>query len=306
MIQQNLHPIQKYKDSDTDGVKQFGIESYHIFTEQHIWDTVLLNQPFYSEYFAIMLIQQGEVNLSCNLAEYTLHKNSLFFIAPKLSYEIKSVNPDSHLVGIAFDSEFMSQNGLHLTSLDVLGTFSSGISPHYALKEEDVYILQSLFNVIQKKTGLDHSHVLDKETSLHTVLAIIYEAATIYNRRHTVGQVKLTRKEVITLNFLQQLSEHYKEERSVQYYAGSLFVTSRHLSQVIKEITGKTAGGLIDDAVIMQAKILLANPSFNVSQVAEFLQFSDQSFFGKFFKKHMGISPSEYRINRRLFRNPPF
>lgn len=306
MIPPDLHPIKNYKSSSAEGIKQLGIDNYYVFTEQHMRDTVLLNQPFYSEYFAIMLIQQGEVNLRCNLVEYVLHKNSLFFVAPNLSYEIRSVNPDSHLVGITFNSEFLTQNGLHLTSLDVLGIFTSGISPLYALNEEDVYILQSLFNVIQKKAELNHSHFTDKETSLHSVLAIIYEAAAIYNRHHTLGQVKLTRKEVITVNFLKLLSAHFKEERSVQYYAGSLFVTSRHLSQVIKEITGKTAGGLIDDAVIMQAKILLANPSFNVAQVAESLQFSNQSFFGKFFKKHMGISPSEYRINRRLFRNPPF
>jgi len=306
MIPQDFHLIENYKSSSADGDIQYGIENCHIFSEQHLRDNVLLNQPFYSEYFAIMLIQQGDVNLRCNLVEFTLRKNNLFFVTPQLSYEIESVNPDSHLVGIAFNSEFLAQNGLHLTSLNALEIFSSGISPYYELNDGDVYILQSLFKVIQKKMEWNNSSVFDKETYLHCVLAIMYEAAAIYNGNHTIKQVKLTRKEVITVNFLKLLSGHYKEERSLQYYAGSLFLTSRHLSQVIKETTGKTAGKLIDDAVIMEAKILLVNPSFNVAQVANSLQFSNQSFFGKFFKKHMGITPSAYRINKRVVKNPPF
>ena len=306
MIPQDLSPIKNYIDSSVDSNKQLGIKNYHVFSEQDMQNTILLNQPVYSKYFAILLIQQGEVNLRCNHVEFTLHKNNLFFVAPQLLYEIKSVNSDCRLVGLAFNAEFLSQNGLHLTSLNTLKIFSSGISPHFEVNEEEVDILQSLFKVMLKQTELNYLQAFDKETSLHCVLAIMYESAAIYSRHHIVGQVKLTRKEVITVNFLKLLSGHYKEERSLQYYAGCLFLTSRHLSQVIKETTGKTAGELIDDAVIMEAKILLVTPSLNVAQVADSLQFSNQSFFGKFFKKHTGNSPSEYRINKRVVKNPPF
>ena len=91
------------------------------------------------------------------------------------------------------------------------------------------------------------------------------------------------------------LNENFKTERSVQFYADTLYMTSGHLSKVLKQVSGKTAGQLIDDAVIMEAKILLAAPELTVAQVANELQFSDQSFFGKYFKKHTGLPPSKFR-----------
>jgi AraC-like DNA-binding protein len=247
------------------------------------------------------------MKIFCNLVEFSLHKNSLFFIIPKLLYELKSISSDSILTGVAFNSSFMIQNGLYLTSVEILEIFSSQVPPHYLLNEEEVHTLRPLFELLKNKTAVDQeANSFNMEIIRHCLLALIFEAGLIYQRYRTVREVKLTRKEEITLGFLKLLFVHFKKERSVQFYADSLFITSRHLSQVIKETTGKTAGELIDEAVIMQARLLLGNPSVNIAQVAETLQFSDQSFFGKFFKKHVGISPSEYRINSRVLQNPPF
>jgi AraC family transcriptional regulator, transcriptional activator of pobA len=63
----------------------------------------------------------------------------------------------------------------------------------------------------------------------------------------------------------------------------------------VKEITGKTAGEIINDFVLLEAKMLLDNPSLSIAEIADELQFSDQSFFGKYFKRLTGMSPKEYR-----------
>jgi AraC-like DNA-binding protein len=64
---------------------------------------------------------------------------------------------------------------------------------------------------------------------------------------------------------------------------------------MVKEITNKTCGEMIDEIVIMEAKIMLDDLGLSVATVAEQLQFSDQFFFSKFFKKHTGITPSKYK-----------
>ncbi|WNW02394.1 AraC family transcriptional regulator [Tenacibaculum sp. HL-MS23] len=97
------------------------------------------------------------------------------------------------------------------------------------------------------------------------------------------------------IRFLDLLNENFKSERSVQFYADVLCITSGYLSKVLKEVSGKTANQLIDEAVILEAKLLLNNPILSISEIAENLQFSDQSFFGKFFKKHTGLSPTAFR-----------
>jgi AraC-like DNA-binding protein len=215
---------------------------------------------------------------------------------PKLLYEFTSISADTLLTGVAFNYSFMIQNGLHLSSIETLEIFSPKISLHYLLNDKEIAILSPLFELLQKKTAEQETNIFNREIARYCLLALISEVDFILQQYRNLRDVKLTRKEEITLRFVKQISIDFKRERSVQYYAEALFLTPRHLSQVIKETTGKTAGELINEAVIMQAKLLLHNPFANIAEVAESLRFSDQSFFGKFFKRHVGVSPSEYRV----------
>lgn len=275
---------------------KFETSNYHVITEKDIFGKVCLHQPQSSEYFCIMFLRQGNVHLFCNLVEFNLLENSLFLVTPKLLYEFTSISADTLLTGVAFNYSFMIQNGLHLSSKETLEIFSPKISLHYLLNDEEIAILSPLFELLQKKTAEQETNIFNREIARYCILALISEVHFILQQHRNLRDVKLTRKEEITLRFIKQISIDFKRERSVQYYAEALFLTPRHLSQVIKETTGKTAGELINEAVIMQAKILLRNPFVNIAEVAESLRFSDQSFFGKFFKRHVGISPSEYRV----------
>ncbi|HUC82607.1 MAG TPA: helix-turn-helix domain-containing protein, partial [Flavisolibacter sp.] len=76
---------------------------------------------------------------------------------------------------------------------------------------------------------------------------------------------------------------------------GKLYVTPKYLSETVKGTTGRTASEWIDAALAVEAQALLQNPDLSVQQVANELSFPDQSSFGKFFKKQVGISPSDYR-----------
>ena len=81
----------------------------------------------------------------------------------------------------------------------------------------------------------------------------------------------------------------------MNFYAEKLFVTPKHLSAVLKEISGKTAGEWIDHRVILEAKLLLRTTGMNIQEISVALNFSNQSFFGKYFKHLTGLSPREYR-----------
>jgi len=104
----------------------------------------------------------------------------------------------------------------------------------------------------------------------------------------------------LTIRFFKILNTNFKNERSVQFYADQLCLTAGYLSKTLKEVTGKTASQLIDDTVIMEAKLLLKDSLRSVTEVAEDLKFSNASFFGKFFKKHTGFSPTEFRKNTKI------
>ena len=129
-------------------------------------------------------------------------------------------------------------------------------------------------------------HVIDRGTQIFELrIEFIFQA--VQPLTHVVIE--------LFEQFLQLLFEHCKEQHVVTFYAEKLFITPQYLSLILKELTGKSANKWIDDALIVEAKMLLKAPQATVQQVADILHFSDQSTFGKFFKKHMGISPMEYR-----------
>ena len=91
------------------------------------------------------------------------------------------------------------------------------------------------------------------------------------------------------------VSTNFVKERSVIFYADQLFLTPKHLSRVIKEVSGRSAGEWIDEQVILEAKARLKTSSLTVQEISDQLGFPNQSFFGKYFKRHVGMSPSDYR-----------
>ncbi len=103
-------------------------------------------------------------------------------------------------------------------------------------------------------------------------------------------------KEVnINLQFQNLVAQSCMKEHQLRFYADALFVTPKYLIQAIKKVTGKTPGAIIDEAIIIAAKIQLKTAALSMEQTAESLHFSDQASFSKFFKKHVGCPPSSFR-----------
>ena len=91
------------------------------------------------------------------------------------------------------------------------------------------------------------------------------------------------------------MSQHFKHERSVEWYSSEMCLTPKHLSEVVKLVSGKTAGQWINTLVIIEIKSLLMNTSLSIKEIAMELNFPNQSFLGKYFKNTEGISPSDFR-----------
>lgn len=106
---------------------------------------------------------------------------------------------------------------------------------------------------------------------------------------------KPSREEIYFQRFLELVSQFYKSEHSVDFYANKIFITPHYLTLIVKKFTGQTVSDLVYHLLYTEAKIMLQNPNFSIQQIAEELHFSDQSAFGKFFKRKSGKSPREFR-----------
>lgn len=105
----------------------------------------------------------------------------------------------------------------------------------------------------------------------------------------------LSNDEKLMQQFIKEVQQHYKQKRKVIFYAEQLHISTGYLSTIVRKVSGRTATEWIDDYVILEAKALLKSGKTTIQQVSLELGFPSQSFFGKYFKRHTGVSPKEYR-----------
>ena len=193
---------------------------------------------------------------------------------------------------LAFSKSFVNEIQIDLsTSLPVYMRF--GKAPVLEVAPQDVDEIRQLFQLI--KTMLRS----DKERYRHEIIRTLFTTAfyiiTEINQREQPGEIKQGRCEVLFDEFMSLLQQYNKRERNVSFYAKQLNITPKYLSSVVKEVSGKTAARWIDESVILEAKALLKYSGMSIQEIAYHLNFSTQSFFGKYFKQHTGTSPSRYK-----------
>ena len=169
-----------------------------------------------------------------------------------------------------------------------------------------VYLSAIESNILKERLGLINNeirkihHTHQKELILLTIRMFFLDLSNIIEQRkiNESRDDKLSRDEIFFQKFLDLLVNNYQEEHLVDFYAQSLSITPHYLTVIIKRLTGQTVSDLIFQLIFNDAKLLLENPDISIKQIAEQLNFSDQSAFGKFFKRKSGLSPKKYRLNR--------
>jgi len=269
------------------------LNGLHVFNKIKI-TKIPFDHPFRSEEFAIILVLSGRLKIQLNLITYILETNDIIVIVPRTVTHILEIEGDLQFIGISFTLDFALKN-LKTNDMEAFDFFASKTILKISVQIEEIETFIMLSNLLQLKNANINPLFFGREMVFHTFNLLIYELGTLYKKKYSDLKTELSRQEELTLKFLKILENNFNRERSVQFYADALFLTTGHLTKVLKEVSGKTAGELINDAVIIQARILLSNQSLTIAQIANELQFSDQSFFGKYFKKNTGVSPSVYR-----------
>ncbi len=154
--------------------------------------------------------------------------------------------------------------------------------------------LRESFSLIKDKIESETSK-FRMRTIQGIMQAVLYDIMDIIIARNPSIKDMSSRKEELMVQFIIAVIKDFRRERKVEYYADKLCITSKHLSAVVKELTGVTAGKIIDDYVILEAKILLRKTDLTIQEIASRLNFPNQSFFGKYFKHATGLTPSDYR-----------
>ncbi len=243
----------------------------------------------------MVLVLKGKAHIRLDYLDYTIEENSFITIMPSHIIQTAPVDKDFKAIMLVADQTFMEELRPENRSPSMIHYMQLRKNPCAVLGPDEAKHLQERFSLLKDKIKL-RSHFFHKEVIQNAFMAFMLELTNIFvSKKDSIGPPTLSRKEEILNEFLQLLVIHCKEHHVVTFYAERLFITPQYLSLVLKELTGKSANKWIDEALMVEARILLKMPHATVQQAADMLNFSDQSTFGKFFKKHMGVSPMEYR-----------
>ena len=240
----------------------------------------------------VLFCLQGELHVRISLKEYTLRPDMFCVIITGMIFEVLSISNDFRGFMIATRTNFMPVTE---KTTQVMSFYKCLQSRHcFVLEEKEVMAFVGVYHSIKATLQeLDHPYRIPM---LQSYVQILYYRMLpiVLKEEESLSKYSHTRQEEIFQRFIGEVEKHYRKERSVKFYADLLCISPKYLSTVIYKISQQLAGEWIDAYVILEAKTLLKSGRLTIQQISEQLNFSNQSFFGKFFKRCAGMSPKEY------------
>lgn len=249
-----------------------------------------LDRPYRGDYYKISLCLRGTAELQANLDSYVVTPNCLVLATPEVIKQWGRIADDYETLSIFFTKEFITTNNAATSKLHFFVA-----PPTYVLQLSvaEAASLAASFRFLQQKYNTPNAQ---HDNIVKNILnGLLYEIAALYDQHPTPRPVGKTRGQLLVAAFQHLVQTHCASVRSVKFYADKLCITPKHLTVLVREVTGKNARDWIADAVVLEAKALLQDHAATIYQVALRLQFADQFAFSRFFKKSTGFSPTAYR-----------
>lgn len=238
-----------------------------------------------------VLCMQGEIEASIDTTNYRVKANDFVTIVPGSILQIHKVEGELQIYFMGYSSQFITEANVIKATLDIFYTIKA--SPVLSLKAEVAEIFRQHLDLLAN-TYLSFYGKICKEVTKHMLFTLVYGLGELYKDQRKKKTV-FGKSEQIAHDFTQLVMQHYNHERNVAFYANKLGITQAHLSTTIRQVTGKTCLDIIASMVIMDAKAQLKSTDASIQSIAYSLNFTNMSFFGKYFKRHVGMGPLEYR-----------
>lgn len=282
--------------SDIKKIKQWkncGWIDDSIMLIDHLDEVQIPESPRRMNFIIMGLCTQGELSYKLDTQEHTIKPGDVFIVSEHHVISDYSATDDLRggcfLVSVNFFREVIQNT----SDLSAIFLYARNF-PVMHLEQKEVETFKKYFTAIRERIN-DNKNLFRKDLVRTLLLAMFYDLSNvIYHFREDTGK-KHTRADFIFTKFIKMVEKNCHYERRVSWYAEQLCITPKYLSESIKTVSKRTPNEWIDNYVTLELRVLLKNTSKSIKEIAEDMNFPNQSFMGKYFKEHVGVSPSQYR-----------
>lgn len=247
-------------------------------------------------YGAILICRKGKATVNINYKEWHLHEGAVITVFPNDVVELK-VKSEASL----FDVEMLKYNAslLREASLQLEQTVYSSLREDRCRQDTPVVtnIIDSMFALLKVYFNQSECTCISQLVLLQ--LKAFFVGFHEYLQRNPQNrpddEVKSYRVRELFNRFIMLMERDYKLSRDVNYYADLMHITSKYLTNIVRQVAGHTPKTIIDQYVILQLKMQLQWSTQSIKEIAWEYHFTDASFFCRYFKKHTGLTPQQLR-----------
>lgn len=254
--------------------------------EMGVAESIFKNRQYKLTGATIVLCFSGSILYRVNLSEHCVGAGQVLVMLPGSIMEFVSVFGEMTMAIISFSQEYYEM--IVNVSSQMRDNPVFCIPPHESA--ECLAIYNAMKNRLAADAGAGKQIVKGYMQALCSILMTYWKRSVSDMTDSGQG-----RRRELYRRFISSVQANYKSRRSVNFYADKLCVTPKYLSMVIKKESGRNASEFIDELVIFESKALLKSGDHTVVQISEMMGFPNPSFFSKYFKKHCGVSPTEYK-----------
>lgn len=272
-------------------------EKMDFILEQDFWllDNVnpsafsLMETPIKFTSTTSIYVKRGHCKAEINLQREEIQAPCIVTITASQIMEPLEMSDDFEAAFLVMSDNLLSQLLSLINDDTLVARFRN--NPVFQIPAQHIQDFEVFFRTLTTIVN-DKGNKYQYKAVLYSIVSFFY---TVIIKCQENKRATTTTRGHITDNFLKLIQENFKKERFLEFYADKLQITTKHLSRTIKAETGYTAGEWLERLIVLEAKVLLRSSNMNIQQIAEELNFPSQSFFGKYFKNKVGMSPKHFR-----------
>jgi AraC family transcriptional activator of pobA len=252
-----------------------------------------LSLPHKHTFYHVVFFTEGAGNHSIDFKSFEVKPYQIYFMAPGQVHRWSFEGPvDGYIIN--FSGEFFQSFLLRPDYLEGMPFFTGNVDDEVIDLTADVQ--QQVTGLFEKLIKESHEHGrmgMDMIRTLMLQLFILVARQSEQSSQTTVPTYNYT----LLQSFRKLTDKNFTNLKLPKDYAALLYITPNHLNALCNDMLGISAGEVIRNRIILEAKRLLVNLDLNITEIAGKLNFADNSYFTKFFKKYTGITPEEFRKN---------